>query len=65
MDWRKPIDQQGPFARITERQAARTESWSSAVDVLRRAGRDPEMLEHAVAARAYTERLRIQGLRVH
>ncbi len=65
MDWRRPIDQQQPVARAAERQTTRGESWTSAADVLRRAGRDPEMLERAVEARAYTERLRNQGHRIH
>jgi hypothetical protein len=56
MDWRRPIEQQKPATRSTQRRGR-----TIAADDLRRAGRDPDMLEFAIQARAYTERLRREG----
>jgi hypothetical protein len=59
MDWRRPIEQQKPVAEHAVTAMRRRERM--AADDIRRAGSDPQMLELAVQARAYTERLRREG----
>lgn len=60
MDWRRPIEQQKPVAATTQHDGS-TRRRRGADDDLRRVSRDPDMLEHALQARAYTERLRREG----
>lgn len=62
MDWRAPVDKDEPTAK---QRPADLVGISSAEDLLlRRAARDPEELERAVRARAYTERLKSEGHRL-
>jgi hypothetical protein len=61
MDWRRPIEQQKPVAPATPQSAqgsqAQNDRWLDS-DEYRRATRNPDLIEHAIQARAYTERLR-------
>jgi hypothetical protein len=58
MEWRRPIDQQKPVAQpaAPPRRGKRDDFTQSAE--YRAAGSDPRLLEFALRARAYTERLR-------
>ncbi len=58
MDWRKQIDRQRPVSPLAAAAEDENHQDTREVETLRLAGRDPEMLEHAAAAYAYTERLR-------
>jgi hypothetical protein len=59
MDWRRPIDQQKPVAPPAAPPAAeRVQDDFAHSAEYRATGGDPRMLELAMRARAYTERLR-------
>lgn len=62
MDWRQTIDRQHPASPAAgTRNDAAPRAPLTAAEALRRAGRDPEMLERAARAGAYAERLRREG----
>lgn len=64
MDWRKPIDEQKPLVAPGAPCRPHRTAPEAPADDLRRAGRDPQMLELAFQARAYAERLRREGRRL-
>lgn len=60
MDWRRPIEQQKPVA-AQDAPRPRRNGGATRADDLRRAGTDPELLELALQAHAFTEQLRREG----
>jgi hypothetical protein len=58
MDWRQPIEQQRPVAPAANERAEAHPTGFTDSDEYRRAGGDPDLLEFAIQARAYRERLR-------
>jgi hypothetical protein len=61
MDWRLPIEQQKPVApSATERHAEQNSSFIES-DEYRSAARDPDLIEHAIHARAIRESMRHEG----
>lgn len=57
MEWRRPIDQQKPVAQPAMPRRGKRDEFTQSAEYRAAAG-DPRMLEFAIRARAYTERLR-------